>query len=124
LKLSVRQLRLLISEEMQRVACDVPSLLYHVTPTENVEAIKREGLKAMTKRDYGPRVYVMTDKDAAMDMADWLGHSDEYALFEIDTTSLDDVEFFEDTEAPGCVSMWTTSPIPADALEFIETFEV
>lgn len=79
---------------------ELPSLVYHVTPSENLDSIMSQGLipqKGERSRkilDEKPAIYCFPDKDTMEDaVMNWLGdefdEDEALALLEIDTTGLD-----------------------------------
>jgi len=103
----------------------VSGTLYHITPLENVESIKSQGITLQTGKStrggaYKPRIYLSKSPEAAKTIADLLdlegyhGHKMKYALVSVDTSKLPDHAFQTDTKMNQ--SVFTTSPIPASAI--------
>ena len=115
-----------------------PKYLYHTTPIENEDRIKRKGLIPRSRhtkkfRYIIPKVHLYTKYDSAFfdEMMfdihnldrDNIGVDDrdlEYVIFRIDTTKFAKFNIFPDNMAGGLPAVYTLSHIPAKAISVHE----
>ena len=83
----------------------IPSILFHATPTINVDSILKNGIKSSSKdlrHKYPDRVYVArklsTIKQLIVEMKRYSG-IDDYSIFEIDGTKLNTILYKDDTSS-------------------------
>lgn len=80
----------------------IPDKLYHITPTNNIESIIKNGLKPKSddlRHKYPPRIYVSDNihslKPLSKEMSRWKDY-DDYTIIEINTNGLD-FKLYKDT---------------------------
>ncbi len=112
---------------------NVPSVLYHVTRTQNQRRINKQGIvpanpasvsfgHRQQERHYAPRIYLSTSYDAAIDIGMEFQVLDEVPMivYRIDASKcLPGTKFYVDSEADDAV--WTYSRIPHIAISLDHT---
>jgi hypothetical protein len=106
---------------------EIPKLLYHTTPTKNIESILKYGLKPKSedlRHKYPPRIYVADDvkslKLLATELKRWKGN-EEYSIIKIDTSGLDMELYIDSTSAyKGHYYIQGIDTIPSKNLELLK----
>lgn len=106
---------------------EIPKLLYHTTPTKNIENILKYGLKPKSedlRHKYPPRIYVADDvkslKLLATELKRWKGN-EEYSIIKIDTSGLDMELYIDSTSAyKGHYYIQGIDTIPSKNLELLK----
>lgn len=104
------------------------AIFWHVTPKANLETILRQGLQPRHSR-HGlnfpqQRIYLMPQRENAPRMMQTLNQRDpepvEYAVLRVDLRRAKGVKLHIDPELPEGISVYTTQPIPPNALSLGE----
>ena len=106
---------------------EIPKVLYHTTPTKNIESILSKGLKPKSddlRHKYPPRIYVAEDykslKNLEKELKRWKGDED-YSIIKIDTTGLDMELYIDSTSAyKGHYYIQGLDVIPSKNLELLK----
>jgi hypothetical protein len=106
---------------------ELPNILYHTTPSKNVESILKYGLKPKSedlRHKYPPRIYVAEDvkslKLLSTELKRWKGN-EEYSIIKIDTSGLDMELYIDSTSAyKGHYYIQGIDVIPSENLELLK----
>ena len=106
---------------------EIPNVLYHTTPSKNVESILKYGLKPKSedlRHKYPPRIYVAEDvkslKLLSTELKRWKGN-EEYSIIKIDTNGLDMELYIDSTSAyKGHYYIQGINIIPIENLELLK----
>lgn len=106
---------------------EIPKVLYHTTPTKNVESIFKYGIKPKSedlRHKYPPRIYVADDykslKNLEKELKRWKGN-EEYSIIKIDTNGLDIELYIDSTSAyKGHYYIQGIDEIPSENLELLK----
>lgn len=104
-----------------------PKILYHATPTMNVENILKNGIYPKSddiRHKYPPRIYVMdnisTLKSLVKELKRWK-NNDEYSILQINTNNLDFDLYVDDSSAyKGSFYIQNIDKIPPNNIKIIE----
>jgi hypothetical protein len=106
---------------------EIPNVLYHTTPSKNVESILKYGLKPKSedlRHKYPPRIYVAEDvkslKQLSTELKRWKGIED-YSIIKIDTSGLDIELYIDSTSAyKGHYYIQGIDVIPSENIELLK----
>jgi hypothetical protein len=106
---------------------EIPKVLYHITPSKNVESILKYGLKPKSedlRHKYPPRIYVAEDvkslKLLSTELKRWKGNED-YSIIKIDTSGLDMELYIDSTSAyKGHYYIQGIDVIPSENIELLK----
>jgi len=106
---------------------EIPNVLYHTTPSKNVESILKYGLKPKSedlRHKYPPRIYVAEDikslKLLSTELKRWKGNED-YSIIKIDTSGLDMELYVDSTSAyKGHYYIQGIDVIPSENIELLK----
>lgn len=106
---------------------EIPNVLYHTTPSKNVESILKYGLKPKSedlRHKYPPRIYVAEDikslKLLSTELKRWKGNED-YSIIKIDTSGLDMELYIDSTSAyKGHYYIQGIDVIPSENIELLK----
>ena len=106
---------------------EIPNILYHTTPSKNVESILKYGLKPKSedlRHKYPPRIYVAEDikslKLLSTELKRWKGNED-YSIIKIDTSGLDMELYIDSTSAyKGHYYIQGINVIPSENIELLK----
>jgi hypothetical protein len=106
---------------------EIPKVLYHTTPSKNIESILSNGLKPKSedlRHKYPPRIYVADNykslKNLEKELKRWRGDED-YSIITIDTTGLDMELYMDSTSAyKGHYYIQGIDVIPSENVELLK----
>ena len=106
---------------------EIPKVLYHTTPSKNVESILKNGLKPKSedlRHKYPPRIYVADDikslKLLSTELKRWKGNED-YSIIKIDTNGLNMELYIDSTSAyKGHYYIQGIDVIPSENIELLK----
>jgi hypothetical protein len=106
---------------------EIPKVLYHTTPSKNVESILKYGLKSKSedlRHKYPPRIYVADDvkslKPLSTELKRWKGNED-YSIIKIDTSGLNMELYIDSTSAyKGHYYIQGIDVIPSENIELLK----
>lgn len=90
---------------VDKAKVEIPRILYHITPSKNVDDILKYGLKQKSedlRHKYPPRIYVSDNmvslKSLEKELKRWR-EDEEYSIIKIETSGLDFDLYIDDTSA-------------------------
>ena len=106
---------------------EIPKVLYHTTPSKNVESILKNGLKPKSedlRHKNPPRIYVSEDikslKLLSTELRRWKGN-EGYSIIKIDTSGLDMELYIDSTSAyKGHYYIQGIDVIPSENIELLK----
>jgi ADP-Ribosyltransferase in polyvalent proteins/Family of unknown function (DUF5824) len=107
------------------VDADIPTYLYHTTPSNNFQKIKQNGLLVA----FDNRIYFTKNLSSSIDIANQLHKAykenenvEFYHIWKIDTNKLTNPIFFKDEDYDNAV--YTTESIPKNAIKYYESTKI
>lgn len=107
------------------VDADIPTYLYHTTPSNNFQKIKQNGLSVA----FDNRIYFTKNLSSSIDIANQLHKAykenenvEFYHIWKIDTNKLTNPIFFKDEDYDNAV--YITEPIPKNAIKYYESTKI
>lgn len=113
---------------VEEARVEIPKILYHATPSKNIDKIMKYGLKSKSedlRHKYPPRIYVSDNinslKPLIKELKHWKGN-EEYSIIKIDTNGLNFELYIDSTSAyKGHYYIQGINKIPNKNIEVLTT---